>query len=80
MEAMSKLFQKQFLNVMRNALGLWNAFWSEMFIETTYMRYGHGKRSIIGVTLKPETLKVWSLSLHVYRIFQVFTTQTITQS
>ena len=28
------------------------------------MRYGHGKRGIIGVTLKPETLKVWSLSLH----------------
>ena len=30
------------------------------------MRYGHGKRGIIGVTMKPETLKAWSLiSLHI---------------
>ena len=36
-----------------------------MFIETTFMLYGHGKRDIIGVTLNPETLKVWFLSLHI---------------
>ena len=35
-----------------------------MYIETTFMRYDHGKRGIIGVTLEPETLKIWSLSLH----------------
>jgi len=29
------------------------------------MRYGHGKSGIIGITLKPETLKTWALSLHV---------------
>ena len=28
------------------------------------MRYGHGKR-VIGVTLKPKTMKIWSLSLHI---------------
>ena len=28
------------------------------------MRYGHGQRGIIGNTLKPETLKIWGLSLH----------------
>ena len=28
-----------------------------MFIETTFMRYGHGKASIIG--------KTWACSLHV---------------
>ncbi|KAH3727504.1 hypothetical protein DPMN_053443 [Dreissena polymorpha] len=27
--------------------------------------YGHGKKGIIGSTLKPETVKVWSLSLHI---------------
>ena len=29
-----------------------------------FMRYGHGKRGIIGVTLKSDTLKIWSFSLH----------------
>ena len=67
-EAMPKLCQEQFLkgeHVMRHVPGLWNGIWSDMFIETTFMHYGHGKRGIIGVTLKPETLKVWSLSLHI---------------
>lgn len=35
-----------------------------MFIETTFMRYGHAPNGIIGITLKPDTLKVWALSLH----------------
>ncbi len=35
-----------------------------MAIETTYMRYGHGCSGIIGLTLKPESLKTWSYSLH----------------
>jgi len=36
-----------------------------MFIETTLMRYGHGKLGIMGLTLKPETLKIWGLCLHI---------------
>ena len=28
------------------------------------MRYGHAPGGIIGITLKPESLKVWALSLH----------------
>ena len=48
-----------------NRSKLWNGLWSDMFIETTFMRYGHGKAGIIGITLKPETLKTWALSLHV---------------
>ena len=36
----------------------------DMFIETTFMRYGHAPGGIIGITLKPDTLKVWALSLH----------------
>ena len=68
MEAMPKLCKEQFLkgkHVMRHVQWFWNGIWSDMFIKTTFMRYGHGKRGIIGVTLKPETLKVWSLSLHI---------------
>ena len=36
-----------------------------MFIESTFMRYGHGKAGIVGITLKPETLKTWALSRHI---------------
>lgn len=51
-------------HVMRLQRGLWNGLWSDMFIETTFMRYGHAPNGIIGITLKPDTLKVWALSLH----------------
>ena len=34
--------------------GLFNGRWSDMVIETTYMRYGHGQIGINGITLKPE--------------------------
>ena len=40
--------------------------WSNLFIETAFMRYGHGKRGMIEITLKPETMKVWAFSLHRY--------------
>jgi hypothetical protein len=36
-----------------------------MFIEITFMRYDHTPGGVIGITLKPETLKVWTLSLHI---------------
>ena len=32
-------------------------------IETPFMRYGHAPGGIVDITLKPETLKVWALSL-----------------
>lgn len=59
---------KHFLNgnhVMRHNPGLWNAIWSDMWIETTFMRFGHSQGGIIGITLRPETLKTWALSLHI---------------
>ena len=52
-------------HVMRHMNGLWNGIWSDMFIESTFMRYGHGKTGIVGITLKPETLKTWALSCHI---------------
>ena len=51
-------------HVMHHSAGLWNGIWSDMMIETTFMRYGHAPGGIVGITLKPETLKVWALSLH----------------
>ena len=50
---------------MRHKEGLWNGIWSDMFIESTFMRYGHGRSGIVGITLKPETLKTWALSRHI---------------
>ncbi len=52
-------------HVLRHIPGIWNGLWSDMFIETTFMRFGKGKQGILGITLKPEALKTWALSLHV---------------
>ena len=51
-------------HTMHHIPGLYNGIWSDMAIETTFMRYGHSKGGIIGITLKPETLKTWAYSLH----------------
>ena len=66
METLPSVVLKHFMqieHVMRHIPGVWNAIWSDMFIETTFMRYGHGKRGIIGLTLEPETLEIWGLSM-----------------
>ena len=49
---------------MHHNAGLFNGIWSDMAIETTFVRYGHGQSGIIGITLKPETLKTWAYRLH----------------
>ena len=51
-------------HTMHHNPGIFNGVWSDMFIESTYMRYGHGPGGVVGVTLKPGTLETWSLSLH----------------
>ena len=52
-------------HVMRHQPGIWNGIWSDMYIESTFMRYGHGPGGIIGITLKPKALKRWALGLHI---------------
>ena len=47
--------------VMRHKEGIWNVILSDMFIESTFMRYGHYKTGVIDTTLKPESKKVWAL-------------------
>ena len=51
-------------HTMHHTPGLFNGIWSDMALETTYMRYGHGCKGIVGITLKPESLKTWAYSLH----------------
>lgn len=53
------------LHVMHHNPGFWNGIWSDMYIETTFMRYGHSHGGIIGITLQPETLKTWALGLYI---------------
>ncbi len=50
---------------MRHRPGIWNAIWSDMFIESTVMRYGHGPGGLIGITLRPNAVKRWALSMHI---------------
>ena len=49
---------------MRHQRGIWNGLWSDLYIESTYMRYGHNPGDIIGNTLQPSTLKTWGFSLN----------------
>lgn len=68
MENLPREVLSKFMNgehVMRHKAGIWNSIWSDMFIETTFMRYGHGPGGLIGITLKPSALKRWALSLHI---------------
>ena len=60
MERLPENVVKLFLNgehVMRHNPGVWNGIWSDMFIETTFMRYGKGTGGLVGVTLERSTVK-----------------------
>ena len=52
-------------HVMHHRPGIWNGIWSDIYIETTFMRYGKGPKGIIGITLKPSAVKRWAFSMHV---------------
>lgn len=43
---------------------VWKGMWTDMMIETAFMRYGKGPNDINGITPKPNTRKTWALSLH----------------
>jgi len=55
-------------HVTRHIPGIWNGIWSDMMIESTFMKYGKGPGGIIGITLQPNTLRIWALSLHICSI------------
>ena len=52
-------------HVMRHNQGIWNGIWSDMFIESTFMRYGHESGGLTGLTVKPSAVTRWALSLHI---------------
>jgi len=52
-------------HVQRHRDVIWNGLWSDMMIESTFMRFGHGLGGIIGVTLNQPLVRCWALSLHI---------------
>ena len=67
MAAMPGDVRQHFMNgehTMHHNPVLFNGIWPDMAIETTVMRYGHGQSAIIGITLRPETVKTCAYSLH----------------
>ena len=67
MEAMTDIVRQHFVkgeHTMHHNAGLFNGIWIDMAIGTTFVRYGHGQSGIIGITLRPETLKTWAYSWH----------------
>jgi hypothetical protein len=46
-------------HVTRHIRCIWNGFWSDQFIKSTF---GHSAGGIIGITLKTKALKIWTLS------------------
>ena len=51
-------------HTMHHKPGIFNGIWSDMAIETTYMRYGKSKNGLIGLTMNPESFKTWAYSRH----------------
>ena len=48
---------------LHHTAGIYNGQWSDMFIETNWMRKGHGPGSIIGMTENPLTMASWAYSM-----------------
>ena len=51
-------------HVQHHTQGIWNGMWTDMYIETTFMRYGHGPRGLTGITMNQSAVSRWALSLH----------------
>ena len=52
-------------HVMRQQKDYRNGILSDMFIKTTFMRYGKGPGRIVGVTLQLNVVKKCANSLHI---------------
>ena len=42
--------------------GIYNSTWTDMFIETTYMRLGHGPARTAGMATENNQMMKWALS------------------
>ena len=51
-------------HVMRHNRGILNAIWSDMSVESTFMRYGHQAGGLRGIALKPSAATRLALGWH----------------
>ena len=51
-------------HVQRHRQGLWNGIWTDMFIDTSFMRCG-ASGGFIGTTLNEKAVHRWAMSLHI---------------
>ena len=51
-----------------SACGANNSTWSDIFIESTLMRYGHSNGGLIGITLNDKAIALLAHSLHSYSL------------
>ena len=68
MHALPSHVQSLFLNgqhTMRHIAGTSNPIWSDMYIETAFMRYGLSKGGLTGITFNGKSVKIWALNLHI---------------
>ena len=54
--------QKQ--HIRRHAASATNSTWSDMFSETTFMRYGHNQGGLTEISPKDNAMQRWSIRLH----------------
>ena len=59
---LDKFLQRE--HVLRHKQGIWNGIWSDMIIETTFMKFKKGPTGIIGKTTSPRTIQIWANSQH----------------
>ena len=60
-EILDRLCQGQ--QSLHHTAGIYNGQWSDMFIETNWMRKRHGPGGIIGMTENPQTMASWVYSM-----------------
>ena len=51
-------------HVLRHQAGIFNGIWSDMAIETTYMKVGKGPSGMIGMTTNDRSVSIWANSHH----------------
>ena len=44
--------------------GIWNGIWSDMAIESTYMKIGKGPSGIVGITTNDRSVSILATSHH----------------
>ena len=67
MEALPSGISEMFLkgqHTVRHSSGASNSTWSDMYIETTFMHFGHSQGGVTGITLNSNATQQWDLSLH----------------